>query len=50
MELFGAEAGAFAAIACVVSYMFSGHHGIYHAQRQGARKHPILRSFGSSSE
>lgn len=50
LELFGPEAGAFSAIACVVSYMFSGHHGIYRAQRQGARKHPILRSLDSSSE
>jgi H+/Cl- antiporter ClcA len=41
IELFGPEAGGFAAIACVVSYLFSGHHGIYHAQRLNARKHPI---------
>jgi H+/Cl- antiporter ClcA len=46
MELFGPEAGAFAAIACVVSYLFSGHHGIYHAQRLSTRKLPI-RSRGS---
>lgn len=39
MELFGAEAGAFAGIACVVSYLFSGHAGIYHAQRVGRSKH-----------
>ena len=32
-ELFGSEAGAFAAIACVTSYLFSGQTGIYHAQR-----------------
>ena len=38
LELFGPEAGAFAAIACVTSYLFSGHAGIYHAQRQGASK------------
>lgn len=41
-ELFGAEAGAFAAIACIVSYLFSGHQGIYHAQRQSHRKHGQL--------
>lgn len=40
MELFGAEAGTFAAIACVVSYLFSGHSGIYHAQRVGKSKYP----------
>jgi len=39
VELFGAEAGAYAAIACMVSYMFSGHSGIYHAQRVGRSKH-----------
>ncbi|TAL18196.1 voltage-gated chloride channel protein [bacterium] len=39
MELFGAEVGIFAAIACVVSYLFSGHTGIYHAQRVGQAKH-----------
>jgi len=39
VELFGAEAGAYAAIACVLSYLFSGHAGIYHAQRVGRTKH-----------
>ncbi len=39
VELFGAEAGAYAGIACVVSYLFSGHSGIYRAQRIGRHKH-----------
>jgi len=39
VELFGAEAGAFAGIACVISYLFSGHAGIYQAQRVGRSKH-----------
>ncbi|WP_454719824.1 MULTISPECIES: voltage-gated chloride channel family protein [Cupriavidus] len=39
MELFGPEVGVFAGIACVVSYLFSGHTGIYHAQRVGQAKH-----------
>ena len=39
MELFGAEAGAYAAVACVFSYLFSGHSGIYTAQRIGRPKH-----------
>ncbi len=39
VELFGAEAGAYAGIACVISYLFSGHSGIYHAQRVGTSKH-----------
>jgi H+/Cl- antiporter ClcA len=33
MELFGAEIGVFAALACVMSYVCSGHSGIYRAQR-----------------
>jgi H+/Cl- antiporter ClcA len=41
VELFGAEAGAYAAIACVLSYLFSGHAGIYSAQRIGTRKYKI---------
>jgi H+/Cl- antiporter ClcA/PII-like signaling protein len=39
VELFGAEAGAYAGIACVISYLFSGHAGIYQAQRVGKSKH-----------
>jgi H+/Cl- antiporter ClcA/PII-like signaling protein len=39
VELFGAEAGAYAGIASVISYLFSGHSGIYHAQRVGRSKH-----------
>ncbi|HEV2645967.1 MAG TPA: voltage-gated chloride channel family protein [Acidobacteriaceae bacterium] len=39
VELFGAEAGAYAGIACVISYLFSGHSGIYQAQRVGKSKY-----------
>lgn len=39
IELFGPDIGPFAALACVVSYLFSGHTGIYHAQRVGQAKH-----------
>src|SRR5690606_29470141 len=39
MELFGAEIGLFAGLACVVSYLFSGHVGIYRSQRIGQNKH-----------
>ena len=39
IELFGAESGVFMAIACVMSYLFSGHGGIYSAQRIEARKY-----------
>jgi H+/Cl- antiporter ClcA len=34
MELFGAAIGPYAALACAVAFMFSGHAGIYRAQRQ----------------
>ena len=39
IELFGPEIGPYAALGCVVSYLFSGHTGIYHAQRIGHAKH-----------
>lgn len=39
MELFGSEVGVYAGIACVVSYLFSGHTGIYRSQRVGHAKH-----------
>ncbi|MBI2731940.1 MAG: voltage-gated chloride channel family protein [Aquabacterium sp.] len=41
MELFGAPIGIFAAVACVVSYLFSGHTGIYKSQRIEQAKHQL---------
>jgi H+/Cl- antiporter ClcA len=41
MELFGSGAGVYALIGCVVSYLFSGHSGIYRAQRIEHAKHGI---------
>jgi H+/Cl- antiporter ClcA len=38
MELFGAEVGIYAALGCVASFLFSGHTGIYRAQRFGQGK------------
>jgi len=38
IELFGAESGVYIAIACVVSYLFSGHHSIYTKQKIGEAK------------
>ncbi len=40
MELFGAEIGVFAALACTMSYLCSGQEGIYRAQRLGYAKTP----------
>jgi H+/Cl- antiporter ClcA len=34
IELFGSSVGSYAGIACVVSYLCSGHIGIYRAQRR----------------
>jgi len=39
VELFGSSIGVYAAIACVLSYLFSGHTGIYKSQRVGHAKH-----------
>ncbi|NRF89095.1 voltage-gated chloride channel family protein [Burkholderia gladioli] len=46
IELFGAPIGMFAALACVIAYLFSGHTGIYRAQRIGHAKHPWLSAGG----
>jgi hypothetical protein len=42
IELFGAEVGVYAAVGCVLAYLFSGHTGIYRAQRIGQAKHRWL--------
>lgn len=42
IELFGPEIAPFAAIACIAAYLFSGHSGIYHAQRVGHAKHRVV--------
>jgi H+/Cl- antiporter ClcA len=47
MELFGPQVGIFAGIACVVSYLFSGHAGIYLSQLSDVHKH---RHFSSSEK
>lgn len=39
LELFEANAGVYLGLACVVAYLFSGHHGIYAAQVVGQAKH-----------
>ncbi|KAA2220770.1 voltage-gated chloride channel family protein [Chryseobacterium sediminis] len=38
IELFGAESGVYVAIACVVSYLLSGHNSIYTQQKIGEAK------------
>lgn len=44
MELFGADIGPLAAIGCITAYLFSGHTGIYRAQRIGHSKHSKHRN------
>jgi H+/Cl- antiporter ClcA len=39
IELFGPQIGPYAALACVVAYLFSGHCGIYRSQRVGQLKY-----------
>ncbi|QDA59082.1 voltage-gated chloride channel family protein [Hymenobacter jejuensis] len=41
VELFGHECGLYVGLACVVSYLFSGHRGIYSAQMIGQSKHGL---------
>lgn len=49
IELFGAEAGLYLGIACVIAYLFSGHTGIYTAQVVGSPKHSVfLRKKGTT--
>jgi H+/Cl- antiporter ClcA len=49
IELFGVEAGAYIAIACVVAYLFSGHNGIYSSQIVGSPKHLLYLRFKSKT-
>ncbi|WP_336702743.1 voltage-gated chloride channel family protein [Chryseobacterium indologenes] len=44
IELFGAECGVYVAIACVVSYLLSGHNSIYTKQKIGEAKNRRLES------
>jgi H+/Cl- antiporter ClcA len=50
MELFGSEVGIYAALACVASYMFSGHTGIYRSQRIAHGKHRPVSARAALSE
>lgn len=39
LELFGAHAGVYLALVCVIAYLLSGHTGICSAQIIGQAKH-----------
>jgi H+/Cl- antiporter ClcA len=43
IELFGTPVGIYAGIACICSYLCSGHGGIYRAQRVGVSKYAALK-------
>lgn len=45
IELFGAESAIYIGITCVISYLFSGHTGIYASQIVGSPKHLIYGKF-----
>ncbi|MGG3306011.1 voltage-gated chloride channel family protein [Paenibacillus lautus] len=42
IELFSGEGAVYMFMACVISYLFSGHSGIYTSQQIGISKHPLL--------
>jgi H+/Cl- antiporter ClcA len=42
VELFGPQVGLYAALACVTSYLMSGHTGIYKSQRVGYAKDRLM--------
>ncbi|MFD1468208.1 chloride channel protein [Hymenobacter caeli] len=41
LELFGARAGVYLGLSCVMAYLFSGHTGIYASQMVGFAKNPL---------
>lgn len=49
IELFGAECGVFVAIACVVSYLLSGHNSIYSSQKIGEAKNARFSSYSEKN-
>ena len=49
IELFGAECGVYVAIACVVSYLLSGHNSIYGKQIIGEAKYSSHRKHTGKS-
>ncbi|UMQ42061.1 voltage-gated chloride channel family protein [Chryseobacterium sp. Y16C] len=49
IELFGAECGIYVAIACVVSYLFSGNNSIYTKQKIGEAKNKRFDSLKNKS-
>ena len=44
IELFGSEAAPYMLMACIVSYLFSGHSTIYTSQRVAVRKYKLAKA------
>lgn len=49
IELFGVDCGIYVAIACVVSYLFSGHNSIYGRQKIGEPKHNRFSNYSEKT-
>lgn len=49
IELFGTDCAVYVAIACVVSYLFSGHNSIYGKQKIGEPKHSRFSSYSNKT-
>ncbi|MDQ0594679.1 H+/Cl- antiporter ClcA [Chryseobacterium ginsenosidimutans] len=49
IELFGAESGAYIAIACIVSYLLSGNNSIYMKQKIGEAKNRRFENLNDKS-
>lgn len=49
IELFGAESGIYIAIACIVSYLFSGNNSIYTKQKIGEAKNRRFKNLNDKS-
>lgn len=49
IELFGSTGVEFLFTTCVVSYLFSGHTGIYTSQKIGRSKHPFVSIPGNAT-
>lgn len=49
IELFGAECGIYVAIACIVSYLFSGNNSIYTKQKIGEAKNRRFENLNDKS-
>jgi len=47
IELFGAECGIYMAVACIVSYLFSGNNSIYKKQKIGEAKNTRFNSLNN---